>query len=276
MPPETLLPYEEIARLPERVRALCARLDVPINERLDLARYLRVASDAVAIAEQHPSLELCLAQRVLSAILDCEGEAELREPLKRIAESPLDPASADHSPGKEALFELELLQYIRRRGLTARLGEPDVIISAPFGDYFVACKTINSLKGFEGQVRSGCRQVEARGYGCVAFNLEPHLLIEQPIHVGSGLELTELLNSKLRSLYQGHQRFIDERLESGRMDGAVLQISCFAKIADGGSDMDVFTHTVFYARSNVQEKVARERFEGFRQSMRGPMSYFMF
>lgn len=271
MPPEIHFPYEEIAQMSERVRELCVRRDVRIKKLADLSKLLILASNAVALGSGPPSVELCRAHRVLAAILACEDEPELGAPLKRIASSPLDPASQAHSPGKDALFELETLQYIRHRGLKARLGEPDVIVSAPFGDYFVACKTIDSLNGFEGQLRRGTHQVEKRGYGCIAFNLEPHSLVDQPIRVQNSNALVDRLDTHLRSLYMKHKRLIDVRLEAARLDGVMLQISCFAQIAQGGSDMDVFTHTVFYSRSDLQGAAARERFNGFSLSMQGPL-----
>ncbi|BCS44420.1 MULTISPECIES: hypothetical protein [Pseudomonas] len=273
MQPETFLRYIDMPKLAETVRAVCARLDVKIRPQTDFAKALKLASEAECIASTGPSIELGRAQRVLLAIEACQHEPELREPLRRIASNPLDPASLMHSPGKDAVFELEMLQYVRHRQLVGRLGEPDVVVSAPFGDYYVACKTINSIKNFEGQIRAGCDQVVERGHGCIAFNLEPHLLIPQPIQVQSEARLRQMIHPCLESLYKEHQRFVDARLKDGRLDGVLFQISCFAEIADSHSDMDVFTHTVFYCRSHMQERAAIDRFEGFRQSMQGPMRH---
>lgn len=271
MSPETFLRYEDMPKLAESVRAICDRLDVKIRLQTDFANALKLVSDAGRIESSGPSIELCLAQRVLSAIVACQYDAELVEPLRRIASSPLNPATPVHSLGKDAVFELEMLQYIRHRHLEGRLGEPDVVVSAPFGDYYVACKTINSLKNFEGQIRAGCTQIVERGHGCIAFNLEPHLLIPQPIQVQSRAQLRQILHPRLENLYRDHQRFVDARLKDGRLDGVLFQISCFAEIAESPSDMDVFTHTVFYCRSHMQNRVATDRFEGFRQSMQGLM-----
>lgn len=271
MHPETFLSYKEIAKLPEQVNDLCLRLGIPIKAGADLAKLLKVAVSAET--NRQDTLELCLAHRVLRAILACKNEANLKEPLSRIASNTLAPASTEHSPGKEALFELEMLQYIKYRGVTSRLDEPDIVITAPFGEYFIACKTINSLNNFEGQLRSGCKQVEKRGNGCVAFNLEPHVFAEQPVHTNSAKTLRQSLDSYLRGLYGNVQRFFDARLESERIDGVMLQISCFAEVADSPSAMDVFTHTVFYSRFHTQGKAARERFDGFRQTMLGPLGF---
>lgn len=274
--PEIQLSWEEIAQLPTKVREICLRHGVGIRNQTDLAAYLEICKKVTAEKNSAEPFDpkLCQAQRVLSAIVACGDESELKEPLSRMASNTLDPTSKTPSPGKDALFELETLQYARHRRLGARLGEPDVIIEAPFGDYFVACKTINSPENFEKQLSRGCRQLDRLGSGCVAFNFEPQLSAKEPIVVDTSRKLQLHLDAQLIDLYEKHRRHIDKRLEDDRLDGVMLQISCYAKIRESTSALDVFTHTVFYSRSNLQQTEAHERFEGFKQSMQGPLCSF--
>lgn len=266
--------YEQIAQLPAQVRALCEMHGLRIGRQSDLHDLLERCAgvrESVGSMNTEALLEVCWAQRVLQAILACSDEAELKEPLNRIASSKLDPASSEHSLGQDAVFELEFLQYVRHRGLTTRLGEPDIIVSAPFGDYFIACKSINSLDNFNGQLRSGYRQVEKYGHGCVAFNLERQSTLEQPLRVERASEAKAILDAQLREFYARNTRRFDHTLQEGRLDGVVLQMSCFANVAESSLHMGVFTHTVFYSRRDLQERDAHARFDGFQLAMNGPM-----
>lgn len=272
MDPEIINTYEQISQLPTQIRPLFAKHNIDIDPDSDLQRML----DRCAIADQGPdssadALELCRAQRVLRAILDCGDEPEIKEPLNRIASSKLDFSSTEHSLGQDAVFELEFLQYVRHRGRTARLGEPDIIVSAPSGDYFVACKSINSLTNFRKQLSSGTGQVKKYGHGCVAFNLERQSKLEQPLKVEYANEVKAILDAELSEFYANNTQRFNRLLKEGSLDGVVLQISCFADIAESGVDLNVCTHTVFYSRPSLQGAEAHDRFDGFRQSMRGQM-----
>ncbi|MFM0013333.1 hypothetical protein PQR46_38035 [Paraburkholderia sediminicola] len=167
MQPEIQHSYEEIAKLPAQVTALSEQLAVRIGLQADLVKMIRLCTDVhKKVSDMTPDqiLEVAQAQRVLLAIVNSAHEVGLKAPLERIATSVLEPTTTIHSEGKDAVFELELLQYIKFRGLHARLGEPDVVVeTAPYGNYFVACKTINSLNNIKGQLRSDYGQVEKYG-----------------------------------------------------------------------------------------------------------------
>lgn len=275
MQPEIQHSYEEIAKLPAQVTALSEQLAVRIGLQADLAKMIRLCTDVhKKVPDMTPDqiLEVAQAQRVLLAIVNSAHEVGLKAPLERIATSVLEPTTTIHSEGKDAVFELELLQYIKFRGLHARLGEPDVVVeSAPYGNYFVACKTINSLNNIKGQLRSGYGQVEKYGHGCVAFNFEPHMCFEQPLRVQTAREASHILNKHLRGLYGKSKNLFDRKLQDGRLDGVVLQMSCFADVAESKTDLDVFTHTVYYLNPRIQDADARSRFNWFVAAMQGPL-----
>jgi hypothetical protein len=263
--------YTHIAELPSAVRDIYAGLGLEIRPAAHLSQMLKLCEGVdgkIGSMEAGQKLDVCRAMRVLQAIADCAGETNLREVLKRIARSSLDPATPEPSEGKDMVFELELLQYIRYRGLTAQRGEPDIVIQATFGEYFVACKTINSMNNLEKQLSSGVHQVNKLGYGCIAFNFEPHMCFEQPLPAATLREVTDQIDARLRELYVGRERLFNERLRSGRLDGVMLQMSCIADIARSSRDLDAVTHTVYYLRSGLQTAEARDRFDEFRFRMR--------
>ena len=269
------LSFKEIALLPAKVRELYKERGIRIRPRSDLARMLELCTDIDVKFESFPAdqrLEVSRAYRALHALADCADQTEVVEPLRRIAAKSLMPGVPRPSSGKDALFELELLQYMRYRGLTARLGEPDIIVTAPFGEYSVACKTIYSLKNFETQLSDGTKQIERHGAGCIVFNLEPHMVFEQPLPATGIREVTALVTARLEELYDGESWRFDEKLEADRLDGVMLTMSCTADIPR--LNLPTVTSTVFYSRSDVQCVEARHRFKGFRHSMEGPLTTY--
>lgn len=270
MQPDIRMPYDQMAELAPKVIAIYAKHGVRIGRHCDLAKMIAVCAKAmenVGERTKEELLELGRAHRVLSAIVDCPPSEALKESLNRMASNSLNPAATTHSLGKDALFELEFLQYARRRCLNARLDEPDIVVSALFGDYFIACKTINSLKNLEKQLGSGTVQVERQGNGCIALNFEPHMSFEQPLPANNVSNVSNMLVTRLEELYRKYSRLFDKKLEEGRLDGVALQMSSFAEIPESGLEMVVFTETIYYSRSNLQDDDAIARFGWLKRSM---------
>ncbi|MFT8827789.1 hypothetical protein [Acetobacter syzygii] len=267
------LSFQTIAQFPEKVRKIYQEHDIRIRPRSDLARMLDLCTDIDSTYEMLPEdirVEVNRAYRVLHAIVDCADQKVIGDPLRRIAANSLKLGEPKPSSGKDLLFELELLQYMRYRRLTAQLGEPDIVVVAPFGEYFVACKTIYSLKNFETQLSSGTKQIEKRGVGCIAFNLEPHMFFEQPLRASNRREAMAQIKERLIELYDKESWRFDKKLKEGRLDGVMLMMSCTVDVP--GHSFHTFTNTVFYSRSNIQGTEAQRRFEGFRSAMSGPLT----
>ncbi|MFM0520651.1 hypothetical protein PQR08_24795 [Caballeronia jiangsuensis] len=64
------------------------------------------------------------ANRIVEAILLLQDEAEIHEALRRIAGNDMDLSKRPPSQGKDALWELNLLAFLRRLGVQARLLDP--------------------------------------------------------------------------------------------------------------------------------------------------------
>ncbi len=120
-------------------------------------------------------------------------------------------------------------------------------------------------------MRSGYGQVEKYGRGCVALNFEPQICLEQPLHTGTAREASDILNQQLHVLYEKSKKLFDRKLQDGRLDGVVLQMSCFADVAESNTDLDVFTHTTYYSHPRIQNVDARLRFNQFVMAMQDPL-----
>ena len=282
MLPEVVTSYEDIAKLPAYVRSLYKDFNIKIRSGSDLEEYLALCEN---LADRFDSLSRAehiwvhRAQRIFLAIVECsdslastEERAALKSILSQITANPLDPKTPNGSHALNMIFELELLQYIKFRGLKARLGEPDIVVLAPFGNYHVACKTINSFKQVDNNLSCGSRQIKNKGSGVIAFNLEPYMCLEEPFIAQSVFEVRAALTFHLKGLYKKHKKLINKHLANGSFDGVVIQISCIAEIASSPTFLDTVTQTIYYSRSNIQSENSYNRFEGFHKSMFGPMS----
>lgn len=284
MDPEVFTSYEDITKLPTKTRSIFEEFKVNILPGSDLEKYLELcecAEETMGLLSEAQSVQLHHAQRVLltivegSAISSLEEKMAFKSSLARIATNPLDPKTPGGSHALNMIFELEFLQYIKRRGLTAQLGEPDIVVSAPFGQYYVACKTINSLENISRNLNKGSTQVKNKGQGLIALNFEPHICFDRPYDAQTVFEVFAVIENHLNGLYSRFQKLFDSRLASGGFDGVALQTSCTAVIAESPSDMDTITHTVYYSRSQLQSQDASKRFYWFKHSMLGAASKLM-
>ncbi|HAU4897203.1 hypothetical protein NAT02_18545 [Aeromonas hydrophila] len=275
MQPEILSTFAEIGRLPSTVRKIYQKHDVKIRQGSDLEKCLILCdklSDNVELLSTDELVRLNKAKRLLDAIIACSNEEELKEPLKRISENSIVTNNTTHSMGKDALFELELLQYIKHRRLEAKLGEPDIVVASPYGEYYIACKTINSLNNFEKQLRSGYHQIEKYGKGCIAINLEPHLCLTEPLACLHPMFAGKIISNYTQGIIKKLNPVINKGLRAGRFDGVVFMITCVIKARPGHGNLDSFTQAYFLSDYQNQPLDNYHRFNEFQDSMRGPLS----
>lgn len=281
MNPEVVTTYEEIASLPEKVRNIYDAYGKKIPDTSDLNKYLKLCDGIVEkvdhMAEQE-RVEVHRAQRIFRAMVECnenlkdpKEKKDFNSSISQIAANSLDPRTPGPSHALNMIFELDFLQYVRHRGLEARLGDPDIVIFAPFGEYYVACKTINSFKNLTSNLIKGSSQIKRNGFGVIVLNLEPHICFIEPIKAQSVFEVQALIEQQLDNLYEDHKTLINNHLSAGDFDGVTLQISCMAAIDENPTDLDTITQSVFYSRPNLQSEESHKRFDVFKKLMVGPL-----
>lgn len=181
---------------------------------------LMQADDAVRIAQ------------AVEAVLD---DPQAEEPIRRITKSDMHLTTRQPSQGKDALWELDLLAFLRRRGVPTRMQEPpDLVITLPglLGDYGFACKKVYGENGVASQLRKGCKQLSSMGGpGVVAFNLDDltpeRSLLVQPTR--------QVANDHLHALniafMQRHQKEFQDAVMAGKCDGVLLSTTAQADVA---------------------------------------------
>ena len=284
MGPEVIITNEQIKMLPDNVRLIYSEFKKFIRPDSDLQRYLVLCSNVFEVScsqnlAEHR--ELHNAQRILSAIVNCyellmdsEERLAFKGLIAQIEANSLGPKTQGGSLGLNAVFELEFLQYVRHRKIKARLGEPDIVLSAPFGDYYVACKSINSLKNIESNLDKAASQIALRGVGVVALNFEHHVYYDEVFMAHHPRQVAEALDNNLTDLYRSYEELFKSKLAAGAFDGIAIQICCVASVQEQEVGLSTMIHNVYYSRANLQSTDSIERFKAFRGAMQGPISFF--
>ncbi|WP_129405481.1 hypothetical protein [Pseudomonas protegens] len=284
MGPDVTTTYERIEQLPSEIKLIYTEFDKGIRPESDLHKYLELCCNVVERKSSltlPESLELHHAQRILVAIVDCHKllvDAKERSAFKgliaQIEATPLAPKTPGGSHGLNAVFELEFLQYLRHRNVKARLGEPDIVVSTPFGEYYVACKSINSLNNIEANLEKATSQIAKRGVGIVALNFEPHVYYDGAMTVSDPVEVMAALDRNASDVYKNYEPLFNRKLSAGCFDGITIQVCCVANVVGDLTDLNTMIHNVYYLRSNIQPKDAVVRFRYFWSAMKGVYSYY--
>ena len=190
--------------------------------------------------------------RICDAMLTVETDPEAQECLARIARSDLQLLLHERSEGKDALFELELLDYLRRNGAVARMAEPDLSAVMPFGNYPIACKKINSIKNFEKQLSSACRQLKPfKGEGLIALNLDVLIPEGTYLQKETGAQAKAQLHAMLNHFRQQHIAKIQKVVSSAKCDGILFSVSAAANVMQMKPRLHYLNQTDFWTLSNA-------------------------
>ena len=211
-------PNSALGSLFQKARVLDEQWQAQTNAQDILT--LMQADDAVRIAQ------------AVEAVLD---DALAAEPIRRITKSDMHLTNRQPSQGKDALWELDLLALLRRRGVPARMQEPpDLAVALPglLGDYGFACKKVYGEASVASQLRKGCNQLRSMGSpGVVAFNLDD-LTPERSLLVQPTRQVTnDYLHALNIAFMQRHQLDFEEAVLAGRCDGVLLATAVQADVA---------------------------------------------
>lgn len=174
------------------------------------------------------------AVRIARAVEEVLDDPQAAEPIRRITKSDMHLTTRQPSQGKDALWELNLLSFLRRRGVPVRLQEPpDLALTLPglLGDYGFACKKVYGEDSVKSQLRKGCQQLNAMGGpGVVAFNLDDlapeRSVLVQPTHQAAN----DTLHGLNIAFMQRHQWNFQEAVMAGKCDGVLLATTVQADV----------------------------------------------
>lgn len=253
--PREVTTYAQIAAKTNQVRQIYERRGLSLHPLSVLSQYFDKAVQlATAFAEGtkngsiHDVLAMTHANRISDAILGVANEALAQELLFRIGKKDMDLDLRVPSQGKDALWELELLSFLRRNGAKAWLQEPDIVVSLDGIDYPIACKKVNSEANVIDQVRKGCKQLSSFGVGgIVALNIDA-LVPDNTVLRG---QTDQLAGGVLRKLTED---FLDrnilklqEAIAGEKCDAMIFSVTSPADIATAKPRFNLQNETMFWS-----------------------------
>lgn len=244
--------YAQIYETVQRVQALIesrgykCRPNSALGSLFQKSRLLSEQWDAQSDAQDILTLmQADDAVRIAEAVEQVLNESQAAEAIQRITKSDMHLTIRQPSQGKDALWELDLLSYLKRKGVAVRMQEPPdlaVILPGLLGEYGIACKKVYFENSVEKQLKKGCQQLrDMGGPGIVAFNLDDttpeRAILVQPTRQAANDYLHRLNVAFTRR----HQRHFQEAVMRGKCDGILLATAAQADIADMSPRFNRFT-----------------------------------
>jgi hypothetical protein len=272
--PQDRLTFEQLADLAKNVRALFTNRNICIKPLSTLGRLLQHVD---SIAAQWASglgqdvtamIDAITAMRVTEAILSAQGECMADTCYRRIAKKDVDLFSPEPSQGKDALWELQLLQILKSRGMNATLAEPDIMATVGSFEIPVACKKIYSEKNLENQLRSaGTQLAKFNAGGIAALNLDAQVPKDHLIVSTSSVSASSTLVKVAYDFLGKHQTLIRRLISDGKFDAVLVSVSCPMDNRMLRPRFNVGTETLLWCPPDVCSIAGQARVEAFRNIM---------
>ena len=260
--------YAEIAAFVEGLRSQLRDRDIRCPPHSALWLLLLKAS---ALNEQweaqthgqdiHTLMQADEALRIAQAIAEVIDEPGAAEAIRRMTKSDMNLSTRQPSQGKDALWELDLLKFLRSHRVAARLQEPpDIAIDLPdgLGSYGIACKKLYSQDSLETPLRKGYQQLQRMGSpGLVAFNLDD-LTPQRSILVHRTPELVgDFLHQRNVDFMRRHEAALQRAVMQGRCDGVLFATTVQADIQSMSPRFNRFAEYMLWTVAQAPEATRR-------------------
>jgi hypothetical protein len=221
----------EILQTLERVERALAERGMPAKPGTSLgmifSRTRRYCMNAKALTDAEWLVEFPVAaegQRIAHAIEVALDDPHAQATIRRITTSAVELSDPSRSPGKDALWELDLFRRLQLGGTGVRFGEPDLIVPLRhLGlDYSIACKKVYSPSAIKNALKSGVKQVQKSGrHGVVALSVDylPPLALG---HLTDDQALEETLKAINQHVLNSNLRLFSHAVGQGRCDGILI------------------------------------------------------
>ena len=234
--------YAEVEAFVDQCRSIMAAegLEVKSNSALGFlfARAGRLNKTWVAKTDTEDIatlIEADEAYRIAEAVAAAIKEPEARQAIRRITKSDMRLSFRQPSQGKDALWELSLVAFLRARGAPVAFKDPpdlEIDLGGSLGGYGVACKKVYSLDSVEKQFSKGLKQIRPyQGWGLIAFNLDD-LIEERSILVAATrAEAGDILTHRNQEFIERNRLRFQEAVMAGRCDGVWVSSCAHSDIA---------------------------------------------
>lgn len=178
-------------------------LNVPLHQQGRLRQYAaqlevlahQAGPKALSPLEQHHLLREVSELNEIVEFLDGK-DPEFMGRLRVLAKDPESPAvPSQHSPGRDAQFELVLRSILKKSGLEPRLGTPDLWLGDGDATLVIEAKRPRRNSRVQDRVRKAIKQVRTSGRpGLIALSLD-HVVAPPPAFSSAPNDMTATIRS---------------------------------------------------------------------------------
>ena len=197
------------------------------------------------------------AARIAEAVLEAIEQPDTRESIRRITASDMRLSTRQPSQGKDALWELDLLLFLRRRGVEVLFKDPPDLeitlpgVSCPYG---IACKKVYSEKSLNRQFSKGLKQLRPySGAGLVAFNLDDLTPERSLLRAPARHDASDYLHKLNVAFIERHHRRFQNAVVEGLCDGVWIWSCVHADIPDLSPRFNRIAQNTIWTVSGVGE-----------------------
>lgn len=253
------------------------RHGVTVNPESELAR-LMVAAEALADrdltrpiesqAEFDQMLQAAHFDRLSDAILLLDDQLAPAHHLRRLTAHSLDFMNVRApSPAKDAFWEFELWEKIKRRHANTTLAEPDIVVATDAGELPVACKKIYALKAAETRLRKGMHQLARfNGVGVVAINIDDLVTRSQVLRHTTADALGAAMENVTLEFFNRNGAQLQQYFERGRVSAAAVSLTLFAEFTEDSPRFN-YMHQLTVLVSRHAQSSVRARLDILASSM---------
>jgi hypothetical protein len=193
------------------------------------------------------------SNRISDVIVASFSDAGATECIRRMCSNGMDISGRDPSRGKDALWELDLAHFLKRRSVpTIHQDPPDLITDFGFGPYPIACKKIYSEQGLESQVRKGAKQIKRYGHsGLVAINADDLAPANALLQSQSHISASNFLSNFNQGVIDRNQARLQRFIVDGRCDGLLISTTVLADIVGSTTRFNTHTETLLWTLSPI-------------------------
>lgn len=264
--PDQTWTYAEVAGKAQRARDLLVELGIRMHRDSALAKLLREAESLDrewAIGQDAGGMRRLVnaahTNRIADAMQEARSDLGALECIKRMAGNSMDLSRREPSQGKDALWELDLASFLKRRGIeVSHVDPPDLLAEFSFGAYPVACKKIYSERGVEGQVRKGAKQLKRHGSsGLVAINIDDLVPDDALLRSASQANASDFLARFNHDFIDRHQTRLQRFIVDKRCDGILVSTTVLTDIVQSSPRFNTHTQVTLWTLSSMDEEQLR-------------------
>ena len=257
-PPAIVRSREDILRSIERAREAFSRKKVKIRQGSSLDQLFSNASSRLK-GKKHVNALAEIDNKFVAffsgIIIAVEDEPGIKGIFEIIAGSDMTTSSRSQSRGKDMLWELTMLTYLRIAAIPSKIAEPDIVTNFGFGDYGMACKKIYSENSVEKAIKKGITQLRNSNLrGAIALNLDDLFTPPNRLPYASSQDFfRHMLSDYIEKFLLRHENVLKRFAPSDVCDGYIVYLSATGYIMDKRSILPVAVKLIYDASEVASE-----------------------